>query len=44
VARWIRWSNTDWRLTVAPRADVETGDVYGVSFHLRAREDDPKPS
>ena len=41
VARWIRWSGADWRLTVAPRVDVETGDVYGVSFHLRARGDSP---
>jgi hypothetical protein len=41
VARWIHWSGADWRLTVAPRADVETDDVYGVSFHLRTREDEP---
>ena len=41
VARWIQWSGEEWRLTVAPRTDVESGDVYGVSFHLRAREDKP---
>jgi hypothetical protein len=41
VARWIRWSGAEWRLTVAPRVDVETGDVYGVSFNLRARTDLP---
>lgn len=39
AARWIRWSGVDWRLTVAPRLDVETGEVYGVSLHLRARHD-----
>ena len=39
AARWIRWSGADWRLTVAPRLDVETGEVYGVSLHLRARGD-----
>ena len=43
VARWIRWSGADWRLTIALRTDVETGDVYGVSFHLRARDDTPEP-
>ena len=43
LARWIRWSGADWRLTVAPRRDVETGDVYGVSLHLRARSDELAP-
>ena len=41
VGRWIRWSGADWRLTVAPRVEFGTTDVYGVSFHLRAREDVP---
>ena len=40
LARWIRMSGEDWRMTVAPRVDP-TGDVYGVSFHLRARSDTP---
>jgi len=41
VARWIRWTGAEWRLTVATRTDVESGEVYGVSFHLRPREDGP---
>lgn len=40
-ARWIRRGGSDWRLTVAPRADPETGEVYGVRFHLRRRDDVP---
>jgi hypothetical protein len=28
----------DWRLTVAPRVDPGTAQVYGVHFHLRRRE------
>ena len=40
LARWIRMSGEDWRMTVAPRVDP-MGDVYGVSFHLRARSDTP---
>jgi hypothetical protein len=24
-----------------PRRDVETGEVFGVAFHLRARDDVP---
>ena len=40
LARWIKISGEEWRLTVAPRIDP-TGDVYGVSFHLRARSDLP---
>jgi len=38
LARWIKIAGVEWRLTVAPRIDP-TGDVYGVSFHLRARSD-----
>ncbi len=41
LARWIRLCDADWRMTVAPRLDPETGDAYGVSFHLRARSDAP---
>lgn len=40
LARWIRWAGAEWRLTVAPRVDIETGAVYGVSMHLRARSDE----
>ncbi len=31
----------DWRMTVAPRRDPGTGEVYGVAFHLRQRDDLP---
>jgi hypothetical protein len=41
LARWIRRGDADWRLTVAPRLDPETGKVYGVALHLRARSDLP---
>ena len=45
LARWIHWGGDEWRLTVAPREDAETGETYGVSFHLRARADVPiRPS
>jgi hypothetical protein len=40
LASWIRYQKEDWRLTVAPRIDP-TGDVYGVSFHMRAKSDVP---
>ena len=39
LARWIRLAGEDWRMTVAPRVDPGTGEVYGVQFHLRARSD-----
>jgi hypothetical protein len=41
LARWVRLDDEDWRITVKPRADVETGEVFGVAFHLRARSDVP---
>jgi PAS domain-containing protein len=41
LARWIRRDGRDWRLTVTPRRDAETNRVYGVAFHLRARDDVP---
>jgi hypothetical protein len=41
LARWIRIAGEDWRMTVAPRLDPGTGEVYGVRFHLRARSDVP---
>jgi hypothetical protein len=41
LAQWIRRGDDDWRLTVAPRLDPETGEVYGIALHLRARSDLP---
>jgi PAS domain-containing protein len=41
LARWIRFGGEEWRMTVAPRQDPGTGEVYGVAFHLRARSDVP---
>ena len=41
LARWIVIDGEDWRMTAMPRLDVETGDPYGVSFHLRRRSDLP---
>ena len=41
LATWLPGPDEDWRLTVAPRLDPETGETYGVSFHLRARSDVP---
>lgn len=41
LATWLPGPDEDWRLTVAPRIDPETGETYGVSFHLRARSDVP---
>jgi hypothetical protein len=40
-ARWIRMDGRDWRMTAAPRRDPATGEVYGVAFHLRERDDLP---
>ena len=41
LACWITRDGEDWRLTAAPRKDPETGEVYGVAFHLRERSDLP---
>jgi hypothetical protein len=41
LARWIRRDGEVWRLTAVPRQDAETGAVYGLAFHLRARDDLP---
>jgi hypothetical protein len=41
LAVWLPGQDEDWRLTVAPRLDPETHDVYGVAIHLRARSDVP---
>lgn len=34
LAAWIEVDGRRRRLTVAPRADVETGEVYGVALRL----------
>jgi hypothetical protein len=41
LACWISRDGETWRLTAVPRRDVETGEVFGVAFHLRARDDVP---
>jgi hypothetical protein len=41
LARWIDRADGPWRLTAVPRRDPETGEVYGLAFHLRARTDLP---
>ena len=41
LATWLPGRDEDWRLTVAPRRDPETGETYGITFHLRARSDVP---
>jgi hypothetical protein len=41
LARWISRDGESWRLTAVPRRDVETGQVFGIAFHLRARDDVP---
>ena len=41
LATWLPGPDEDWRLTVAPRRDPETGETYGVTFHFRARSDVP---
>ncbi len=41
LARWIDRDDEAWRMTAAPRVDPETGQVYGVSFHLREKTDLP---
>lgn len=41
LARWVERPDGTWRLTAVPRRDPETGEVYGVAFHLRARADLP---
>ena len=41
LSRWVRLSGETWRMTAAPRIDPESGEVYGVAFHLSPR--DPQP-
>ncbi len=38
LCRWIRTARGRSRLTIADRRDPETGEVYGVVFHLRHEE------
>jgi hypothetical protein len=38
-ARWVRLRGEQWRLTCVPRIDLESGETYGVAFHLRRREE-----
>ena len=37
LARWITLRGAPWRLTVAERRDLGTGDVYGIAIHLVPR-------
>ncbi len=39
LARWITMRGARWRLTVAERRDIGTGEVYGIAVHLVPRED-----
>jgi hypothetical protein len=34
LARWINMDGARWRLTVAERRDIGTGEVYGIAMHL----------
>jgi hypothetical protein len=43
VAAWVSISGARRRLTVAPRADIETGEIYGVAIRLAA-DLDPVPA
>jgi hypothetical protein len=43
LARWIRLADEPWRLTVTPRLDPETAEVYGVRLFLRRSSDLPAP-
>lgn len=38
---WLDREGEAWRMTAVPRRDPETHEVYGVTFHLRARSDLP---
>jgi hypothetical protein len=41
LATWVVVRGTRRRLTVAPRTDPETGEVYGVALRLAAAEERP---
>ena len=34
LARWIALRGARWRLTIAERRDIGTGEVYGIALHL----------
>jgi hypothetical protein len=40
-ACWIQCRADVWRMTAMPRVELGTDEVFGVSFHLRARDDLP---
>jgi len=42
LVRWVRIAGESWRMTVAPCVDPGTGEVYGVAFHLRPRDPQPR--
>ena len=41
IAAWISVAGTRRRLTVAPRTDIESGEVYGVAIRLAAEVPGP---
>jgi hypothetical protein len=41
LARWVQRDGRDWRLTATPRRELGSDEVYGIAFHLRARDDLP---
>lgn len=43
AARWLRMGGVEWRITAAPRRELGTNEVYGVSFHLRRRDEIEPP-
>ena len=44
LARWITVRGAPWRLTIAERRDIGTGEVYGIALHLVPQEDlSPRP-
>jgi hypothetical protein len=40
LARWITLRGAQWRLTIAERRDIGTGEVYGIAIHLVPQERD----
>jgi hypothetical protein len=38
LARWVRLTGETWRMTAVPRIELDTGEVFGVSFHLSPKE------
>ena len=38
LALWIAVRGAPWRLTIADRREVGTGEVYGIALHLVPRE------